>query len=87
MVVWKHDDFKDFIIRMGDFHLTGNFLSTISKRFQDAGLMELCVEAGVVAEGSISGVMEGRQYNRSMRAHKLVYEALMRLVWKVCFLA
>ena len=57
---------------MGDFHLTGNFLSTIGKRFQDAGLMELCVEAGVVAEGSISGVMEGRQYNRSMRAHKLV---------------
>ena len=82
-ITWKHHDkFKNIIIRMGVFHTVCNLLSTIGKRFQDAGLRDLCVESGVIAEGSISGVMEGRKYNRAVRLHKLVYEALMRLVWK-----
>jgi hypothetical protein len=82
-ITWKHTDkFKNIIIRMGVFHTICNLLSTIGKRFQDAGLRDLCVESGVIAEGSISGVMEGRKYNRAVRLHKLVYEALMRLAWK-----
>ena len=28
------------------------------------------------------GVMEGKVYNRAVRIHKHIYEALMRLVWK-----
>ena len=36
----------------------------------------------MVAEGSISAVMDGRRYNRGVRFHKLMYEAFMRLVWK-----
>ncbi|KAG0716542.1 hypothetical protein GWK47_009438 [Chionoecetes opilio] len=67
---------------MGVFHTICNLLSTIGKRFQDAGLRDLCVESGVIAEGSVSGVMDGRRYNRAVRLHKLVYEALMRLAWK-----
>ena len=35
----------------------------------------------MIAEGSVSGVMEGRKYNRVVRLHKLVYQALMRQVW------
>ena len=35
----------------------------------------------MIAEGSVSGVMEGRKYNRVVRLHKLVYKALMRQVW------
>jgi len=81
-VLWKQEKFKNIIIRMGVFHTIGNLLSTIGKRFQDAGLRDLCVESGVIAEGSVSGVMDGRRYNRAVRLHKLVYEALMRLAWK-----
>ena len=33
----------------------------------------------VIADGSISGVLDGRTYNRVIRLHKLMYEALMRL--------
>ena len=48
-ITWKHDDkFKNIILRMGAFHTICN-LSTIGKRFQDAGLRDLCVEAGVIA--------------------------------------
>ena len=64
-----------------------NFLSTIGKRLQDAGLRELCVESGIVADGSINGVMEGRQYNHAVSMHKLVHEALLRLAWKMNIVA
>ena len=50
--------------------------------FQDAGLRDLCVESGLIAEGSITRVMEGCKYNRAVRLHKIVYVAMMRLVLK-----
>ena len=74
------EHFKDFIVRMGAFHTICTLLGIIGKRFQDAGFRDLCVESQVIAEGSVSGVMEGRKYNRAVRLHKLVYEALMRQV-------
>jgi hypothetical protein len=37
------------------------------------------IESGVVAPGSVKGVLTGKHYNRCIRAHKLVYEALQRL--------
>ena len=46
------------------------------------GLRDLCVESGVIAEGSITDVMEGRKYNRAVGLHRIVYEAMMRLAWK-----
>ena len=58
-----------------------NALSSIGKRFCDAGLKDICIEAGIVAEGSINGVIDGKQYNRATRVHKCIYEALMRLAW------
>ena len=82
-IVWKHQEkFNKIIVRLGVFHTICSLLSIIGKRFQDAGLRDLCVESGVIAEGSIAGVMDGHKYNRSIRLHKLVYEAFMRMVWK-----
>ncbi len=83
-IIWKHPDkFENtIIIRLGVFHTICTLLATIGKRFQDAGLRDLCIESSGIAEGSISGVMDGRKYNRAVRLHKLVYEALKRLIWK-----
>ena len=81
-IVWKKDEYRNIIIRMGVFHTICNLLSIIGKRFQDAELRDMCVESGLTADGSVAGIMEGRKYNRSVRVHKLVYEALMRLAWK-----
>ena len=81
-IKWKHSKhFRDIIVRMGAFHTICTLLGIIGKRFQDAGLRDLCVEFQVIAEGSVSGVMEGRKYNRAVWLHKLVYEALIRQVW------
>jgi TATA-box binding protein (TBP) (component of TFIID and TFIIIB) len=54
-VVWKHPEkFKGIILRLGVFHIICTLLSTIGKRFQDGGLRDICVEAGVIADGSIA---------------------------------
>ena len=82
-IKWKHSGkFGCIILRMGVFHTICNLMSTIGKRFQDAGLRDICIESGVISEGSITGVMEGRKYNRAVRLHKMVYEAMMILAWK-----
>jgi len=45
---------------MRTFHTICNALSIIGKRFRDAGLKDTFIEAGIVAEGSISGVSDGK---------------------------
>ena len=82
-IQWKQSErFNGIVIRMGAFHTACTMLTIISKRFQDAGLRDLCIESGVIAEGSVAGVLKGCRYNCAVRLHKLVYEALMTLVWQ-----
>lgn len=57
-------------------------MARIGKLFADAGLRDLCVEAGVIADVSISGVIDGHRYNQTVRLHKLLYDAFLRLAWK-----
>ena len=82
-ITWKHPEkFQPIVLRMGVFHTMCNFLGVIGKRCLDAGLRDLAVEPEVIAEGSVDRVLNGQQYNRGVRLHKLLYEALKRLVWK-----
>ena len=75
------DLYKPIVLRLGTFHRLCALISIIVKRFQDAGLGDLCIESGVVAEGSVSALMEGRSYNRAVRFHKLSYEAFRCVAW------
>ena len=70
------------LLRLGTFHTICNVLSIIGKRFQGAGLRDICIESGILAEGSVSSIIEGKMYNRAVRIHKYIYEALLRLIWK-----
>ena len=70
------------VIRLGEFHTAMTFLACIGKRFGDAGLRDIMIEAELCAEGSVKGVISGHHYNRSVRCHKLMYEALHRLRWQ-----
>ena len=45
--------------QVGCFHFTCCLMSAIDKRFQDAGLRDLCVESVVIADGSIAAVLKG----------------------------
>jgi len=86
-IKWKNGEiFQSVVIRMGTFHTLCNLMSIIGKRFASAGLRDLAVESGIIAEGSITSVLEGRHYNRGVRLYKLLYEALLRLAWKGFYL-
>ena len=77
-VFWKNRQlFKHLIIMMSGFHLLMMLLGVIGTRFGDAGLRELAIESDAIADGSIEKVLNGKNYNRSLR---LVFEALMILL-------
>ena len=79
---WRYSEcFGDIILRVGAFHTFCTLLGVINKRFQDAGLRDLCAESQVIAEVSVSGVLEGTRYNRAVRLHRLVFETMMRQAW------
>lgn len=80
---WQNACFsKRLVIRLGEFHTIMSYLAVIGKRFMDSGLQDILIEAEVIAAGSINAVLTGHHYNRSMRAHKLLFEAMQRLRWK-----
>ena len=47
-----------------------------------AGLKDVIIEPGVIEEESVDGILTGKDYNRTVRFHKLMYESCMRLVWR-----
>jgi hypothetical protein len=44
---------------------------------------ETAVVLGVISEGSVDKVLDGKQYNRRVRLHKLEYKSLIRRVLTV----
>ena len=82
-ICWMNTTFMErLVLRMGEFHTAMAYLSCIGRRFRDAGFQDVIIEAGVVATGSLEGVISGHHYNRSIRTHKLMCEALQRLRWQ-----
>ena len=63
-------------------HLQSKLLSILGKQFQDAGLRDLCVESGVIVEGSVADVIGDRMYTRAAWCHVLVCKTLRRRAWK-----
>jgi hypothetical protein len=74
-IQWKFpEEFSDTVIRMGGFHIALNFLAVLGKK-------DVLIESGGYGSGSVMALMKGKSYNRGVRAHKLVMEALFRLMW------
>lgn len=81
-IQWRYpEEFSDVVVRMGGFHIALNYLSLVGKKYLDSGLDDLLIESGVYAPGSTLALMKGKSYNRGIRAHKLVSEAMFRLMW------
>ena len=78
-IEWKHTErFRSIVLRMGAFHTICTFLGIIGKRFQDVGLKDNCIESGVITEGPVCGVLEGRRYSRrSPNGHSRKRTALL----------
>ena len=55
------------VLMMGNFHTICNFMSSIGKMLGEAGRRDIAVESGVIAEGSINNVLEGKQYYHAVQ--------------------
>lgn len=83
VIRWHNQTFnKRLVLRLGEFHTSMAYMSVLGKRFQECGIQDVLVSSGVVAEGSVHGVLFGTFYNRSIRCYKLLAEAFSRLQWK-----
>ena len=64
-IIWEDDtdEWKKRLVRLGAFHTKMSYLVCIGIRYKDAGLADTIIESGLVASGSVKGVMNGHHYN------------------------
>ena len=80
LIRWRNAVFMQrLVIRLGAFHTAMSLIGCIGKRFRDGGLEDVLIESEVVASGSVNGVISGKHYNRSIRANKLLMEAMQQM--------
>ena len=85
-LVWYHKLlFSDVIIHLGIFHIISAYLKAVRKVLSGSGFEDIVIDSKVCATGSIDGVLRGKHYNRSIRVHKTVLEALERLLFSSFF--
>ena len=79
-IKWKEPTkFHYCLIMLGTFHTIMMFMAVIYKRFKDAGLRDLVIQSGLLAEGSVDQALSGKMYNKGVRVYKLTYEAFFSL--------
>ena len=82
-IQWRlQEEFVNMVIRMGGFHVAINYLSLLGKKYDGSGIEDLLIESGVDGSGTASLLLKGKSYNRGVRAHRLIMEAIFRLQWQ-----
>ena len=72
--------YKSCVLLLGTVHTIMTYMNVISKRFKDAGLRDVLIQSGAIAEGSIDCALMGKMCNRGEWRYKLMYEALDHLL-------
>ena len=81
-IVWQNPKlYKTVIIHLGVFHTIMSYLGALGKLLHGSGFEEIVTEERLCAHGSMDRVMSGKNYNRAMRVHVTVLEALERLLF------
>ena len=82
-IQWRQrQEFESMVIRMGGFHIAMNYLAVLGKKYQSSGIEDLLIESGMYGSSTTSILLKGKSYNRGVRAHKIVMEAMFRLPWR-----
>ena len=79
-IQWRcSEEFEHTVLRLGGFHTALTFISVVGKRYEESGLEDLLIESGVYGSNSVMRIMNGKAYNKGVRALKLLMEAFCRL--------
>ena len=80
-IIWKSPDFySDHNVMIGSFHLCCAYLKMISKKMKGSGFTDILIESGLMSVGSMKGVVSGKNYSRSTNCHKVMAEAIERML-------
>lgn len=80
-LIWGDRDlYEKVIVNLGPFHTMCSYMGAIGKMMSGSGFEDIVVEAGLCASGSIEQVMSGKHYNRSVRVHQRMLDALERML-------
>ena len=63
-------------------HRAMNFMGDIGKVMEESGFEDTIVERKSYGPSVIQVIMKGKSYNRGVRTHKIMNEAMQRLKWK-----
>ena len=55
-------------------------MCALGKSLRGSSFEEIVIESRICVSGSIQQVMNGKRYNRALRVHKVILEALERLM-------
>lgn len=81
MLYWtRTEECKNVVITPEGFHTQMTFPEVIGKYMESSGLSDIWVESEVFEESTALNVMKGKVWNRVIRAHKLSYKALWRVL-------
>lgn len=73
--------YKERLIpRLGGLHISMNFLKVIGQHTRGSGLVEAWVESGLLGKNTTEQVLQGKAYSKAMRAHKISFQAMWRLI-------
>lgn len=71
--------FDNILINLGAFHLEMAFFKAVGKYIDSSGLVEMLVQAEVLAGGSTNSFLDSKHFNRCKRLHPLIAAALQIL--------
>lgn len=72
-------NFNHEFFDLGDFHLKMAAYNAIGTLINGCGLLDVAVDCGVLAGGSVNGILSGKHYNRCKRLHTIMSLALQIL--------
>ena len=75
-------EFDKLIILLGVFHLELALFGALGTYIDDSGIEYILTEYGILAEGSLSGFLKGKFYNRCTRIHQLVAAVLEKAIFQ-----
>ena len=54
----------------------------LSKSFSDAGIHDILIQSGTIAESSVDKALCGKMYNRVVRAYEMAHEVVVRKIFE-----
>ena len=67
LLIWNHSQrYENHIVMIGTFHLACAYMKMLGKKWMEVDFSEILLEAGLVTPGSLSGVISGKNYSRSL---------------------